>query len=152
MAGIGFTASRGMTDKEAAIIEADLTNLQESALRLIKEWVTGGCIDGDAIIGRTMARLRPKDTHVIIVPANRAAVDEWWKDEEFSDHHIELEFMPPGSSYKDRNLRIVESVNGLMAYPLYAEKDERSRRSGTWQTVRLARNVQVPTRIKQLRG
>ena len=52
--------------------------------------------------------------------------------------------MPPGTTYKDRNEAIVNRVDELYYCADYPEEDRRSRRSGTWQTVRLARGRGIP--------
>lgn len=42
--------------------------------------------------------------------------------------------------YAERNQDIVDSADQLVAFPQFPEWDDASRRSGTWQTVRMARN------------
>lgn len=53
----------------------------------------------------------------------------------------------PEKSYKDRNQAIVNEVEYLIAGPQYGEHDQRSQRSGTWQTVRMARDLDLPITI-----
>jgi hypothetical protein len=50
----------------------------------------------------------------------------------------------PALPYKQRNLAIVRASNILLACPLFPENDSRSARSGTWQTVRMARQANEP--------
>lgn len=153
MAAIGFTASRGISSAESEKMEKILAD-QFSRGRglLVDTWVTGGCIDGDAVIGRTMARLRPNDLHIVALPSNRSRVDYWWQDSEFADIELEIHEMPEGSSYKDRNQHIVDISNGMLGFPLYTEDDSRSLRSGTWQTIRLARKNNLPLQVFVLRS
>lgn len=51
------------------------------------------------------------------------------------------------NSYPARNAAIVDESAALIAGPLYLEQDPRSRRSGTWMTVRMARTKGIPIRI-----
>jgi hypothetical protein len=50
----------------------------------------------------------------------------------------------PARVYHERNDDIATAADLLIACPQYPEDDERSARSGTWQTVRLARWHNVP--------
>jgi hypothetical protein len=50
----------------------------------------------------------------------------------------------PPKSYRDRNEDIAFETAVLIAGPQFPELDERSERSGTWQTVRLARKYGTP--------
>lgn len=54
--------------------------------------------------------------------------------------------------YGERNHDIIRAVNLLIACPLHPEHDPRSARSGTWQTVRLARRSRVPAIIISSNG
>ena len=47
----------------------------------------------------------------------------------------------PRKLYADRNHDIVNACELLIACPAYPENDKRSTRSGTWQTIRMARNT-----------
>lgn len=49
--------------------------------------------------------------------------------------------------YPARNQDIVDASQKLIAAPRYPEKDERSRRSGTWQAVRMAAKAGKPVTI-----
>lgn len=50
-------------------------------------------------------------------------------------------------SYPARNAAIVDESAVLVAGPQFPEHDPRSQRSGTWQTVRMARTKGIPIRI-----
>lgn len=50
----------------------------------------------------------------------------------------------PTQGYAERNASIIRACTVLVAGPLAAEDDERSRRSGTWMTVRMARDARKP--------
>ncbi len=128
----GFSASRILDESGRATILRSVGTLAGD------EYVTGGAIGGDALLGQLLWAMYPKAVHTVIVPANRRAVDPWW---ERISERINLIFMPDGSTYEDRNAEIVQRATCLYAYPRFAEHDPRSRRSGTWQTVRLARRA-----------
>lgn len=49
--------------------------------------------------------------------------------------------MPPGTTYADRNARLVDEAHAVFAFPAYPEDDPRSLRSGSWQAARLARRA-----------
>lgn len=56
----------------------------------------------------------------------------------------EFTLLYPAKPYRERNKDIVTYSRLILACPLYPENDTRSARSGTWQTVRLARRTQKP--------
>jgi hypothetical protein len=55
---------------------------------------------------------------------------------------ITLIEMPAGTDYADRNAELVKRGAVLHGFPAYTEDDRRSRRSGTWQAIRMARRAQ----------
>jgi predicted Rossmann-fold nucleotide-binding protein len=129
MTVIGISGTRSLNDDRAAAVTAVIETLPKDATV-----VTGGCVGVDAHVARVAYGL---GLHVVtILPADRKAVDPDWR--RFCH---EYEEMLPGSTYRDRNRRIVQRSDQLLAFPLYPEKDARSTRSGTWQTVRIARNM-----------
>lgn len=130
---IGFTASRDLDYGGMQVIENVLAQVP-----LARRYVTGGARGGDACIGRWLREHRPWSEHVIIVPANRSQADPWWEVYRSSVTVIEME---PGTTYKDRNAAIVAASSAVFGLPAYPEVDPRSRRSGTWQTIRIARGM-----------
>jgi hypothetical protein len=98
-------------------------------------FVTGACVGGDAFIGRTLHDMFPAKRHVVIVPANRSRVAVWWHDAPT----VQVIEMPPGTSFRDRNVQIVDRSALLVGIPARHEFAVESRRSGSWQTIRLAR-------------
>jgi hypothetical protein len=100
-------------------------------------YVTGACIGGDAFIGRWLHANRPDAVHMVIVPADRSRVDWWWADA--GGPPVTVIEMPPGTTYADRNARLVSEADVVFGFPAYPEGDPRSARSGTWQTIRLSR-------------
>jgi hypothetical protein len=53
--------------------------------------------------------------------------------------HVTVVQMPQGTSYRDRNAALVARAVVVYGLPAYEEHDLRSQRSGTWQTIRIAR-------------
>jgi hypothetical protein len=102
-------------------------------------YVTGACMGIDALVGATLAALRPDALHLVIVPGNHNRIDRWWEHTPTAWAKPVVLFMPPVTNYAMRNLAIVSASDELVAFPAWPESDPRSRRSGTWQTVRMAR-------------
>lgn len=133
-----FTATRDIVGCEDAIKRHVLLVTREHGAT---EFTTGACVGGDALIARTMLAEFPDAIHRLVVPANRSQVDiDLYHD--FITHTggwACIEFMPAGSTYRDRNLRLLDHGDMLCPVANYDEDDGHSRRSGTWMTVRLAR-------------
>jgi hypothetical protein len=58
----------------------------------------------------------------------------------------------PEATTAERNRTIVEMSHVLLAAPRFPEDDRRSRRSGTWQTVRMAREAKIPIYYAMVNG
>lgn len=133
---ISFTASR---DMDQAARDGVVTSVLTVHVPHVERYVTGGCIGGDAFIGRYLYACRPEAEHVVVVPADRSRVDSWWLDAR--GPAVTLIEMPAGTSYADRNAQLVAEGNAVYGFPAYPEFDRRSLRSGTWMTIRMARKV-----------
>ena len=133
---VSFTAAR---DMDEAAREGVVTNVLTAHVPHADRYLTGACIGGDAFIGRWLYVNRPDAEHAVIVPADRSRVDPWWL--EAKGPPVTLIEMPPGTTYADRNARLVGEANAVFGFPAYPEADSRSLRSGTWQAVRMARKV-----------
>jgi hypothetical protein len=141
---IGVTGSRSPVKPQAErLMRRWLGGVQAEA------FVTGACKGVDAVAGRTLVSERPDAQHVVVVPANRSAVVQWWPSVEVV-RGIEVLEMPEDTDYKDRNEVLVELSDHLVAFVEHPEDDPRSTRSGTWQTVRLARAAGVPVTYMDL--
>jgi hypothetical protein len=137
----GFTASRQdpLNDPDATFVYLDALG---SLPRTPNGLVTGACIGGDRRIGVWLQMNYAHVPHLILVPADRSRVFDWWS-EFITDgaSNITVRQMPAGSTYADRNRAIVENSTLLVGFPLHGEGDSRSARSGTWQTIRMARTA-----------
>lgn len=138
MAMVGFTGTRNVPTAMLPRIRRIVEALPEGT-----GVVTGGCVGVDAIVAR-VANQRGLHVHTVL-PADRSRVDRAW-----ADHCSTYEEMPAGTDYRARNTRIVELSDEIIAIPEAPEHDPRSRRSGTWMTVRIARRAGKPVQEKVL--
>jgi predicted Rossmann-fold nucleotide-binding protein len=132
---IGFTGSRGTTPMDVPLIMQVIRDLPDDA-----KVVTGGCIGADALVAE-FAHMAGIPVHTIL-PWDRSRVDPEW-----GQWATTYEEMPKGTTYRDRNLMIVEKSQALIAFAKHPEDDPRSTRSGTWMTVRLARLRNLPIKV-----
>jgi hypothetical protein len=136
---VGFTASRDLSgeDIQTLVDRLDLlllVNMSSGLWTPETRFITGGCRDGDAIIAEWLYR-RGMPVHTIL-PADHKQIDFLW-----ARHANTYYQMPPGTTYKDRNAAIVAESERVYGFPMYPETHPRSRRSGTWQTIRMARRA-----------
>ena len=137
---IGFTGTRTMDDPDDALVIYDIVQeLPPDAVLVV-----GACVGVDATVARA-GSLSGRTVHAV-VPANRAQVDP-----EFDRYCTSYEVMTEGTSYRDRNVRIVEQADRLIVIAQFPEDHPQSDRSGTWQTCRIARRAGKPVEIHVLR-
>lgn len=130
---IGFTGSR----KSPVVRERLTINLVLDHLHLAKGFVTGACIGIDKFVGLQLLQRYPGKSHTVIVPADRSRIAAWWRP--YGDA-VEVIEMPPGTTYQDRNRRIITHSDMLIGFPAHGEAAGDSLRSGSWQTIRMARS------------
>jgi hypothetical protein len=130
---ISFTAARDLDEHGKGVILNVLCQIP-----VADRYVTGACVGGDAFIGRWLLENRPGAEHVVIVPGDRSRVDPWWQAAEGT---AELIWMPRNGTYRDRNAELVRLATFVVGSPAYPEDDPRSARSGSWQTIRMARRA-----------
>jgi predicted Rossmann fold nucleotide-binding protein DprA/Smf involved in DNA uptake len=104
--------------------------------------VSGGCqgIDTEAVIA---ARDFHREIHSVI-PADQRRVTQGAIDLSTS-----VEYMPPNSSMRDRNTRVVALSDWLIAVPENPSNGI-DRGSGTWMTVRIAKRAKKLVRVLEV--
>jgi len=125
------TGTRTPPAGAGGVIEAEMTRRYDPVTDVL---VSGGAVGVDAIAARVWTRLGGV-VHTVL-PGNRKAVDADW--DRFCTTH---EALAVGTSYRARNERMVALADAVLGFPLHPEQDGRSRRSGTWMTLRIARRV-----------
>jgi predicted Rossmann fold nucleotide-binding protein DprA/Smf involved in DNA uptake len=95
--------------------------------------ITGAAIGVDAIAAREASNMGFDVT--TIVPSERGQVEPSWRT--WADRAIELP--PSREPYRDRNEMMVGMADRVLAFVEYPEQHPRSKRSGTWMTIRIAR-------------
>lgn len=132
----GFTSTRSLKPEHTGTILEVLRDLPDVDERTI--FNTGAARGGDTFIARALIQIYPRSVHRLVVPAgyyNQEFVDGWLPD----GRNRLVERMAPGTSYADRNARIVALCDRLVGFPLLEESSEP--RSGTWQMVRMGKRA-----------
>ena len=131
-----FTATRQWTPTHTRLIVAFLGDVLAEANNLqfsLPTVVVGACRGGDGAIARCAHALGFR-VHAVVPADHSQLADDW---QETCDT---WEQCPTGTDYRFRNQCLVDHVTGwLVAVPHAREDAPSERRSGTWQTVRLAR-------------
>ena len=135
---ISFTASRDLDKGGQEVI----LNVLHTGIPLAAQYITGGARGGDAFIGRWLFGHRPEAEHIVVLPADRSQIDPWWEAVPVGTGvDLYVIEMRPGTTYRDRNAELVRLGTAVCAFPACEEDDPCSRRSGTWQTARMARKA-----------
>jgi hypothetical protein len=125
----GFTGTQHFRESNKLHVELVIQVLE--SLKNGQEFTTGACIGIDDFVHRMCRILYPQAWHRVIVPANRNKViipePDW---------NVEIIYMSNGTSYRDRNERIVDFTDKLHSFPF---KKLEKPFSGTWMTTNIAR-------------
>ena len=140
---LGTTGTRNIAQNDEPLYVERLTNPEMLFwLSNFDAFVSGACTGWDAVWGSTMRLTFPDKLHFVIVPANRSQIEPWWEAFDLGTVHLIL--MAKDTDYRARNEKIVEMSTHLYYCADYPEDHGKSRRSGTWMTVRIARKAGIP--------
>lgn len=131
---IAVTGTQRLTPSAQGFVEAVILALLQDT-----HVITGTCIGVDTVVAHT-AFMRGLYV-TAIVPAKREKVDPEWRA-----YCTDFYEMPDGDPepYRRRNEEVVRRGDILAGFPTFPEKHSRSIRSGTWMTVRIARQAGKP--------
>jgi hypothetical protein len=145
---LGFTGTRSWpaeADAARATLHVQVVCSQTQA----DEFTTGAAVGFDALAANYLLDAFPGATHRLVVPSNWSQVDLSvverfrWLEAVDPEHYV-IELMSDHSTYEQRNRRVVACSDALCAVVGYPERHGKSLRSGSWQTIRIARAAQVP--------
>jgi len=138
----GFTGTQRFDESNARHVGVVTTLLQRLKIKQATEFTTGACVGIDDFVYRKCYELYPEAWHRVIVPANRSKVviPE-------PAPNVEIIYMPEGSSYRDRNKRILDFTDFLYVIPF--DKLE-VMYSGTWMTHNIAKDRKIPLEVVSL--
>jgi hypothetical protein len=91
--------------------------------------VVGACTGYDAEIQMWFRLARPGIRRIVVVPANRGKVDPRC----LQDSEASFIYMPDGTSYRDRNTKLVELSDHMAGF-----WTGKTAYSGTWMTLNIA--------------
>ena len=124
---IGFTASRELSYKQKMFIFKIISKLKA------QKFITGGCWGGDEAIAMAINKYHPNIPHTVIVPYNRSQVSQ--KAIQCASPKDNIIWMPEQTSYRDRNKKIVELSDKIIAFW------NGNMRSGTKMTINIAKKA-----------
>lgn len=140
---VGVSGTRGdmPIEQQHAFFDLILRQLRSGATQLHH----GACTGADAFAHFHMISQAGVITHVH-PPADKkcSAEPSLMRHSRRVDHEAK--------AYGERNDDIVRAIDVLVAAPQYPEKDPRSKRSGTWQTIRKAAAAGKPVFIADADG
>lgn len=147
----GFTGAHRLTEDQRALAESYLAALTEDwpLLLLADGFVTGTQVGIDELVARTLAAEFPTRPLTQLIPGKPGTHGEIVENP--GARVIQLTDRDSSAmAYRKRNHFIVELADALIAFPEGPE--ESHRRSGTWMTVRMAREKGIPVRVFPLDG
>lgn len=132
-----FTASREVESSDRVTIAARLSTLDPPPSVV----VTGGARGGDEYIAKLSSVMYPEAQQWVLFPSQANVSVARSLQEFFESEKTVHRFESVPGTHRDRNVRIVEMAKAghLVGFPKYRESHPKSERSGTWQTIRLAK-------------
>ena len=105
------------------------------------EYTTGGAVGVDTYVLRRMKVIAPEALHRVCLPEYGP---DW--DNEYLKLADEVIRVPNTMkhAHRSRNAAILDHSDVLLAFPLHDEGHGQSKRSGTWMTIRMARQRRIP--------
>jgi len=132
---LGFTGTRHLIDERKTVLHARLDELIKMGLT---HAITGACVGVDAEVVWYLLKVAPEVQHTIVVPFNRKGIDGML----LSLKMVKFIFMPDGTSYKERDTKIVELSPAMEAF-----WTGQVIRSGTFMTINIAKRAGKPVHI-----
>lgn len=138
MTTIAFTGARHVPDECLPSMRFLIKGLKADC------FVSGAAFGVDSTAAQFAMECHPHAQHHVIVP------DGVYNDifvailKTFESPNVNLEFMPKGTNYMDRNDRMVELADKLIGFP---KTSTMQRRSGTWATIRRGTAKGIPVHI-----
>jgi hypothetical protein len=106
-----------------------------------EEITTGGAVGVDTYVLRKMTAWLPDAFHRVCLPEHGA---DW--NNEYLKLANEVVAVPDTMHHphRSRNAAILDNTDILLAFPLHDEGHGQSKRSGTWMTIRMSRERNIP--------
>jgi|SaaInlStandDraft_4_1057021.scaffolds.fasta_scaffold34738_2 hypothetical protein len=131
---LGFTGTAHLPATHREVVHRGLLEIMESIHPEVPERVvTGACVGVDEYIFFWFRAYYPDVPQTVVFPADRKAVDLTEGEVRVTGHTVVC--MPPGTSYRQRNEKIVE-LSGMVGAFWTGQK-----RSGTYMTMNIARKA-----------
>ena len=131
---LGFTGTGNLPATHREVVYRGLAEImRDLPPEKIMGIVTGACVGVDECIFFWFRAHYPEIPQTVVFPADRKAVDLTEGEVRIAGHTVVL--MPPGTSYRQRNEKLVE-LSDLVGAFWTGQK-----RSGTYMTMNIARKV-----------
>jgi hypothetical protein len=138
MTTIAFTGTRHVPDEVLPAMRFIIKGLKADV------YVSGAALGVDTAAAWIAMEEHPTAQHHVIIPDGPHNDIFLGILRAFESPNIMLERMPAGTDYMDRNQKMVDLADKLIAFP--ATPDEKQR-SGTWATIRRGRKKDIPVHI-----
>jgi hypothetical protein len=139
---VGFTGSRYVDRLHYATIDEVLARYLDA-----QEYTTGGAVGVDTYVLRKLSAWCPEAKHRVCLPEHGP---DW--DNPYLELATEVIYVPNTEKHehRSRNKAILDFSDLLIAMPLHPEDNPQSKRSGSWMTIRMARQRGIPVDLTVL--